>query len=623
MKQYGFIYNGFEKMKSFIYSNNIDKNDNLLIQIFTGVVEVGFIEDLLVEILSILPNAEIIGATTAGEIFNEKVLTNSTVISFTTFETIKIKSTLLKNDNNNEYKLGIDIVEKLVEEDTKAVILLSDGLLTSGWDVIKGIQSINSKITICGGRAGDNGYLSETFVFTKDGITKSGLAAASLTGEKLNITTECSFGWSPIGKLMTITEVSNNRIYTIDNIKAIDIYRKYLGEEVANGLPMSATEFPFIVKKNGLELAKVISACNDDGSLSFFGDLEVNDKVQFGYGNVNMLLDQSLEIANKMKNRNMEAIFVYSCSSRKSFMQDKVRLEIEPLNKIAPTFGFFTYGEFFTGSSAQGLLNITMTILGISEGENKPIYSKIVLTKNHSPSKSIFDGKDLGVVKALTHLVNEATKELQQANEMLEEQKYRIQQINNITKSILQVNSEIISSGEVDKVLQMILDKIMDIIPKGKMASILMVENNRLCYKATKGYLSEKIKEVKYKLCNVSPYSRKCTEELFNPVIIKDLERNLFFQVDEYNFWKKQLAMTPYESLSCGIGINDEVIGFVNIFNTNAEESFNEDDKSLLKYICYDIAIALKNLKLLENVLYMSRYDSLTGYTIEITLWKY
>ena len=79
-------------------------------------------------------------------------------------------------------------------------------MLTNGRKLIKGIESANNNIIVCGGKAGDNGYLKETFVFTKEGITKNGIAAASLTGKHLNVTTEHSFSWSPIGKLMTITK---------------------------------------------------------------------------------------------------------------------------------------------------------------------------------------------------------------------------------------------------------------------------------------------------------------------------------------------------------------------------------------------------------------------------------
>jgi diguanylate cyclase (GGDEF)-like protein len=583
----------------------------LLIQVFTGVVEITFIERVIGEIVSILPQAEIIGATTAGEIFEENVFDNSTVISITIFEKTKIKSKLL-NTNDNEYEVGINIVEELVEEDTKLVILFSDGIISNTSDIIKGIQSANSKIIICGGKAGDNGYLKETFVFTKEGITKNGVAAVSLAGKGLNVTTDYSLGWSTIGKLMTITKASHNRIYTIDNIKAIDIYKKYLGNEVARELPMSAIEFPLIIKKHDAEMAKVAFSCNDDGSLSFQSDVEVNDKVQFGYGNVNILVDKSLQIANKIKNRNIKAIFVYSCSSRKSFMQDKVSLEIDPINKVAPTFGFFTYGEFFTINSSHKLLNVTMTILGLSEGEENTYKDELAITKNELESKSFFEGKNFGAIKAFTNLVNQATKELQQANEVLEYQKSRIEQMNSITKSILQINSEMISSGEFDSFLQMVLEKVLNIVENGKIASILLLENNRLCYKASKGYILDKIKNKIYKLEDTYQYRTNCIEQLFNPIILGDLEKNLFPKLHQYDSWRDMLSEQPQELLTCGIGIDGEIVGFINIFSTDKNVNFNEEDKSLLKYLCYDIAIALKNYKLLKNVLYMSRYDSLT-----------
>ena len=70
---------------------------------------------------------------------------------------------------------------------------------------------------------------------------------------------------------------------------------------------------------------------------------------------------------------------------------------------------------------------------------------------------------------------------------------------------------------------------------------------------------------------------------------------------------------SPYELLTCGISIDGQIIGFIDIFNANKDMNFNEEDKNLLKYLCCDIAIALKNAELLENILYMARYDSLTG----------
>jgi Uncharacterized conserved protein len=543
---------------------DINVKDNILIQIFAGTVEIGFINKIIDEIMSILPQAEIIGTTTAGEIYKENVLTNTATISFTIFETVKIKTKLLSDDD--EYKLGIKVVEELVEEDTKVIILFSDGLITYGRDILKGIESANRNVIVCGGKAADNGYLEETFVFTKEGIIKNGIAAASLTGKQLNVITERSFGWSTIGKPMTVTEAYNNRIFTIDNVKAVDIYRKYLGNEVAKGLPMSATEFPLIITKKGIHIARVAFGCHDDGSLTFSGNVEIGDKVQFGYGNVNMLTEQSLEIVKRLKNKNIEAIFVYSCSVRRAFMQDKIGLEIYPLNSIAPTFGFFTYGEFFTFNNSNELLSVTMTMLAISEGEETFEKEEPVLIKNENPSRNFFDGKDLGVIKVFTNLVDQVTKELQQANEMLEEQKSKIEQINNFTKSIMEINNQMLSSGEIDTLLQMILDKALDIIPNSSFGSVLLVENGKLQYKAIKGYLSDKIKEIEYEIEDISHND----DSLFNPRIVDDVRQYLSYKVYGDEFWNKITNKTPKQLLTCEIGIDGKFMGIINIYMMNS-----------------------------------------------------
>lgn len=612
MKQYGFVYNSFEKMQSFIYSKNINNEENILIQVFTGVAEIGFIENIIHEILSILPQAEIIGATTGGEILRKRAFVGSTVISFTVFKETKIKSKLL-NGNNNDYKLGSNIAEELVGEDTKVIILFSDGLVTNSYDIIKGIQLVNSNVAVCGGKAADNVALKKTFIFTKEGIRESGVAAVSLTGKQLNITTEYSFGWSTIGKLMTVTKASNNKIYTIDNIKTVEIYKKYLGNEIAKGLPISAAEFPLIVIKDGIEIANVPCACNDDGSLTFLSNIEVNDKVKFGYRNVNMLMDKSLEIYNRLAKSNVEVLFVYSCFIRKFFMQERTNLEIGPLNNIAPTFGFFTYGEFFTINNSNRLLNATMTILGISEGKHNSPSNKSMITKNENAVKNLFKREDIGTVKAFTNLVDEATKELQETNEMLEDEKHKIEKMNNITKLILQVNGKMISSSEFDGFIQLILDSLLNIISKGKIASVLLAENDRLCYKATKGYELDKIKDVTYSVENIYYFNENDSNELFNPRILKSINKLMVFKKYEYESWEKMISNQPRELLTCGIGIDGKAVGIINIFNTDKEEDFDEEDKSILKGVCYDIAIALKNFRLLNDMKYMSMHDSLTG----------
>ncbi|GKX67675.1 sensor domain-containing diguanylate cyclase [Inconstantimicrobium mannanitabidum] len=609
MKQYGVKYNNFQELQSFIHNKKIAKYANIFVQVFTGTPEREFIQNVVNEILCILPHAEIIGTTTGGEILKKKSYDYSTIISITVFEKSKIKSRLL-NCNNDEYELGKNIVKEFVEKNTKVLILFIGGLLVKSNNILKGIQDANSNVIICGGRAGDNGELKETIVFTKHGLSSNGIAIVSLSGEQLNVQTDQSFGWSPIGKQMTITKVINNRVYTIDNIKAIDIYKKYLGEGVVKDIPMSTIPFPLIAVEDGIEIGKVPYLLNDDGSLNFYGNFKVNDKVRLGYGNINMIIDNSIEISNKLLGKNVQALFIYSCFIRKTFMQKKIDFNLSNLNNIAPTAGFFAYGEFFTINNSNKLLNVSMTILGLSEGKANYIDKT---EKSICRSKEFTKEKEHGIIEAFTKLVDESTKELEEINDRLEEQKRRISRMNNITKSILQISSEMISSGEFEYFIKVLLHKILKVINKGKVGNILLVEDNKLYYKAGSGYDFEKIKKITYDLDSVYLYNKIIKNGLFNPMIIEKIDENSFLEPDKYNCWRSIFKKEPGQVLCCFIGIDGEVAGLITLINTEDEKDFDEEDKNMLKYICYDIAIALKNFRLLENILYMSRYDSLTG----------
>lgn len=611
MKQYSILYNNYEELTNFVENNLINLYENVFVQVFVGVIERAFINNIIKEIRILVPKAEIIGTTTAGEIYKGESVSHTIAISFTVFDRVRIKTKLLSN--NDEYKLGINIARELVKEDTKVIILFMNGLSVNGWDIIKGIEAINSNIIVCGGKAGDNGYLKETFVFSKEGISQDGIVAASFSGKDLKVTTESSFSWSTIGKLMTITEAWGNKIIKIDDVSVVDIYKKYLGDEVASQLPISATEFPLVIRKKGIDIARVPFRCNKDKSLDFFGNVRVNDKIQFGYGNVGMIKAKSIQIMDRLKDKNIEAIFVYSCAVRKAFMKDEINIETQCLNKIAPTMGFFTYGEFFTYKNSNKLLNLTMTVLGLSEGDKVVRKPKISTIEDKNDHKSFLEGEYLSVIKIFSNLVNQVTNELQEANKILKEQKYKIEQMSRASKSIMEINNQMLVSCGVDNLFQILLDKTMNIIAKGKIGSILVLKNNILTYKATRGHLLVNSKRTTYFLNEVKLRKIYETNTEYKSIIVRNLEKNLFNSENTYNDWKQLLIDLPNELLTCSIRIDKDIIVVINIFNVIDSKNFDDNDKQLLKYICYDIAIALKNAELLEEILYMSRYDSLTG----------
>ena len=391
--------------------------ENTLIQVFSGLIsefEIKQIQTIFQDKNNKLP---FIGTTTAGEIYNGLIHEKSIVVSI-----IKFQKTTLEyhyNTNNNDYKMGQDIAQKLFKDDTKAMIIFIDGLLTNGSDVLDGISSINNTIPIAGGLSGDNGAFKETFVFNETIISNKGSVAVSLNSKILNIFTNYQLNWQPIGEYMTITKATKNRLYEINGIPASDIYRKYLGNKVGDGLPFSATEFPLLkIESNGLEVCRTFThKFEEDGSLLTIGNLEVGDKVRFSFGNVDLIINESKHNLKEYIPFHPEVIFTYNCTARKAFLQSNITVELKLLNQLSETAGFFTYGEIYHQDDTNSLLNISLTVLALSENEN--IQKNFSPTEDLDEDKNFLTNKHFLVLDALTNLSNTVIEELHESNKKL------------------------------------------------------------------------------------------------------------------------------------------------------------------------------------------------------------
>jgi signal transduction histidine kinase len=346
------------------------------------------------------------------------VLSNSTVLSFSIFNntTIKIYKT---SQQKSDYQTGKSLVKQFSDlKDSKVAIVFADGLNTNGEVFLKAFYKFTPNIEVAGGLAGDNATFTRTYLFTKDGIEKSGAIAAVLFNPNLIVNTSFSFGWEEIGKELTVTKAVENVVYSIDNMTPTEIYKKYLGEEIESKLPATGIEFPLIINRKGNKIARAVVGKNDDGSLVFAGNIKKGDKVYLGYGNIDHILGNRFNLYDDLSTTPIQSIFIYSCMARKRLLGDDILNEIIPLSKVAPTSGFFTYGEFFSCNKNEStcenhLFNQTMTVLTLSESSN--IETNIKDTDKYNKIENI------QTVKALSHLISVTSKELNDLNQNLGE----------------------------------------------------------------------------------------------------------------------------------------------------------------------------------------------------------
>lgn len=419
MKSYSLEYNSKEQLKQYIKKNNILNSDEVLVQVFTSKNDREYIISLRNEILNDLPYAKIIGATTCGEISNNGSISDSTVMTFCIFEKTKIVTSCVEHTDTS-FKMGQDIINSIPDnnaEELKLIISFTDGLNTNGEEYLNGISSINNDVIVAGGMAGDYEKFIETFAFTEDNITSNGAVAAGFYNKDLNIYTDYSFNWESVGKQHIVEKSIKNRVYRISGMTAVDFYSYYLGEDIARLLPAIGIEFPLVINRSGVNVARAVLAKHDDGSLTFAGNIEEGSKVQFGHGDVQMIVNKGLESVKGIIEHPIESIFVYSCMARRALLQDDINLEMLPLRELAPISGFFTYGEFYHNCKDSmcktQLLNQTMTILGISESNKKAEKVSADIFAQHKPAVS---DTNLHRLQALSSLLEQTTKELEELN---------------------------------------------------------------------------------------------------------------------------------------------------------------------------------------------------------------
>jgi hypothetical protein len=168
-------------------------------------------------------------------------------------------------------------------------------------------------------------------------------------------------------------------LYEIDGKPALQLYREYLGEEQAKGLPATGLLFPLAIREEGAEnpLVRTILAIDDDQqSMTFAGNMPQGGYARLMKANFDRLLDGAAGAAKtsiQPLREGAELAVLVSCVGRKLVLKQIVDEEVEAVREVlgpdAMLAGFYSYGEIspFTPNGKCELHNQTMTITTFSE----------------------------------------------------------------------------------------------------------------------------------------------------------------------------------------------------------------------------------------------------------------
>lgn len=414
-------YENDECLKNFI-SGTFDENQSLFIQLFSGNMDNHIIQSVLNTIHEQLPESVLIGATTAGEIMDGTMSSGQIVIAFSEFEATDVSTYYF---DHLSFERGVEAAKEILNDRTKLCIALSEGITGDAESFLNGFSAVRNDVLLAGGNAGDDLTFHNTRIMKETTLYRSGIVIAVLDSDVLEVNNSYSLHWSAIGKEMTVTKADKNVIYEIDGRKVEELYTYYLGAETVARIPASAIEFPLIKIEDGVQIARSIIAQNSDGGFVYAGHFHNGEKVRFAIGNIEDILNKASEIQKEVAASVPEATFVYSCSVRKLFIKEQLNYEFGLINDVAPTAGFFTYGEFFHSPHGNQLLNITTTTVSLSEKTQ---------SKKGIPEERRREYQHT-MLKSLTHLVNTTQGELDDSIKILDQYKMVLDQSSIVSKT--------------------------------------------------------------------------------------------------------------------------------------------------------------------------------------------
>jgi hypothetical protein len=342
-------------------------------------------DNIYKEIKSLFKDGHIVFGSASGDISSQSVNDDSLTITAIEFEksNFVIKTSNVLNENSNtiidSFTIGKELINQLPKEGLKHVFVLSEGSFINGSQLTKGMNAAtNDNLLITGALCGDAARFEKTICSYNENPKPGEMIAIGLYGETLEVTFSINGGWTTFGPERVVTKSKGNVLYELDNLPALDLYKKYLGEK-AKELPGAALLYPLNVKsveENNSIVRTILNIDEEENSMILAGDIFENSKVQLMMTNVDNIVNAAEKAAinaSELRKKEAELAILVSCIGRKLVLDQRVEEEVEEVIEVVGSkttvTGLYSYGEIapFIGENNCQLHNQTMTITLISE----------------------------------------------------------------------------------------------------------------------------------------------------------------------------------------------------------------------------------------------------------------
>jgi hypothetical protein len=337
--------------------------------------------DVIASIRRRLPSATFLGCSTAGEILDTRIFDDTISVTAIRFESTRIVSGAVTIATPaHSYSAGASLAGLFPTRDLVHLFVLSDGLNVNGSELVNGLSdNLPEHVTFSGGLSGDGEAFGETAILFGETVSSRTVAAIGFYGDRIEVGCASLGGWDSFGPERLVTRSAGNVLYELDGLSALDLYKRYLGDQ-AKQLPGSGLLFPLSIRnpQDDSSVVRTILAVDEDAqSLTFAGDIPLGWYGRMMKANFDRLVDGAVGAArNSLVNfseHHPDLAILVSCVGRRMVLRQRTEEELEGVRDVvgpeSVLAGFYSYGEIspFTPDAKCALHNQTMTITSFRE----------------------------------------------------------------------------------------------------------------------------------------------------------------------------------------------------------------------------------------------------------------
>jgi hypothetical protein len=326
----------------------------------------------------------LIGCTTAGEIATSGPGEASVVVTALGGDGFAIETAVATGVSNDLRAAGASVARCLpsrADRPHRALLLLTDGLAGDQAQIVRGAYAVlGAGVPLVGGCAGDDLKMTRTFQLYGDRVLTDSVVAAGITSDApLGIGVR--HGWRRVGEPMLVTSSGGNRVYTLDDRPALDVYLEHLG--VVDRANMSGEEVtrtalthPLgLSRRSGEEQVRFIGGARfADRSLSCIAEVPRGALAWIMEGDEQSVLSATDAACGDslaaLDGRSPLGMLAFDCIARRGVLGDRgIKTEVDRLAATArgaPVAGFYTYGEIARTRGFYGFHNQTLVVLSIA-----------------------------------------------------------------------------------------------------------------------------------------------------------------------------------------------------------------------------------------------------------------